>query len=126
MEFHQKPDAETGAQTHHVASGDTPTVKPSTDRLRKNVRNGDPQASIRTALGLLDSLLSKCHHLGDYKVFARYLPPEDATATRAALELIRRQTKILDAALSNAEADLTKILDGQTRPASELPKVGDE
>lgn len=126
MEFHQKPDAEHGAQTHHVAPGDSATVNLSTERLRKNVRNGESQPSIRCALGLLDSLLTKCYHLGDYKVFARYLPVEDATATRATLELIRRQTKILEVALNHAEAELLEVLDGQTRPASELPKAGDE
>jgi hypothetical protein len=125
MEFHQKPDAETGAQTHHVAPSDKPTAELSTERLRKNVRKGDPQPSIRGALGLLDSLLTKCHHLGDYKVFARHLPIEDATATRAALELIRRQTRILDAALANAEAELLEVRESQARPVAELQEGGD-
>jgi hypothetical protein len=124
MEFQQKPGAQTGAQTHHVAPGDKQIVAFSTERLRKNVRSGDPQPSLRCALGLLDSLLTKCHHLGDYKIFARHLPIEDATATRATLELIRRQTKILDAALLNAEAQLLEVSEGQTRPVAELPEGG--
>ncbi len=124
MEFHQKPDAETGAQTHHVAPGGKQIVDLSTERLRKSVRSGDPQPSIRCALGVLDSLLTKCHHQGDYKVFASHLPIEDATATRATLELIRRQTKILDAALIHAEAQLLEVLEGQARPVAELPEGG--
>lgn len=126
MEFHQKPDAETGAQTHHVAPGDPTTAPLSAANLRKKVRSGDPQPAIRGALGLLDSLLTKCHHQGDFKVFAAHLLLEDATATRATLELIRRQSKIIDAALTHAQAQLLEVRDSQTRPVAELPEGGGE
>jgi hypothetical protein len=124
MEFQQKPDAETGAQTHPVASGDPQIAAFSASTLRKLVRSGDPQPSIRNALGALDSLLTKCHFQGDYKVFAPRLLLEDAIATRAALELIRRQSKVLDAALNRAEVELLEVRDSQARAAS-APPAGD-
>jgi hypothetical protein len=104
MNFDQILDAEGGASLHHVASGDSIPEPLSTDALRKVLKSGDPQPVVRNALGVLDSLLTKRHFVGDVKIFAATYRLQDVAATRAALELIRRQSFTVGVALASAEA----------------------
>jgi hypothetical protein len=105
MEFHQKQDAEQGVQAHHVAPGDTTIETVETGTLRKRLGNGYIQGSVRSALGSLDALLTKCYGNGDLRSFRDGLRKEDVLATHAALELIRRQTVVVGRALTQAEKE---------------------
>jgi hypothetical protein len=126
MEFHQNQAANEGPRPEPATSGDTTTATLVTANLRKKANAGEMLPQIRTMLGGMDSLLTKCYNQGDFRIFAPYLRYEDATATRAALELIRRQSYRLDSALSHAEQEHANQLRAEIRRMLGQPEGASE
>jgi hypothetical protein len=105
MEFQQNPAPQEGAPTELV-SEDAPVCRRLTDHeLRVAMKGKGTQHHVFRALRILDITLSQARSGVPHTHFKPGISFQQAFATRAALELIRRATRELEHQLRNAETD---------------------